>query len=302
MPFLSFIYDHDDVGNIQRITELEHTTEYQYDPTNQLTDVTPIVGDGDPEFFTYDPVGNRLTSNTSNFHFHDEANRLLEDETFLYDYDPKGNLISKEDKKTHDATTYTYDAENRLIQVDLPDATTATYRYDALGRRIEKDVDGTITRYVYDLEDILVEYDGKNIAIRAYTHGPGIDEPLSLRDIDAAESFFYHTDHLGSIRAMGDTAGLVVQEYRYTSFGTVNEQLDPAFIQPYSYTARELDAENRATRLQSQILCVRRGPISARGFPDRVLSRTADTESVSLCTQQSSESRGPSWAATPRPR
>ena len=240
-PFLSFAYDHDKVGNIQQITEREHTTVYECDPTNQLTDVTPIVGDG--EFFRYDAVGNRLTSNTSNFHFHDEANRLLEDETFLYGYDLKGNLISKEHKKTHDTSTYTYDPENRLVQVDLPDATIAKYRYDALGRRIERDVDGAITRHVYDGEDILVEYDGNDTAVRAYTHGPGIDEPLSLHDIKAAESFVYHVDHLGSIREMTDALANVSQRNRYSSFGTLTERLDKDFVQPFAFTSRELDPE-----------------------------------------------------------
>ena len=31
-----------------------------------------------------------------------------------------------------------------------------------LGRRIQKDVNGTITRYVYDNEDILFEYDANS--------------------------------------------------------------------------------------------------------------------------------------------
>ena len=59
------------------------------------------------------------------------------------------------------------------------------YRYDGLGRRIEKDVDGVISRYVYDAEDILLEYDGTNTLIARYAHGPGIDDPAMLeRDLD----------------------------------------------------------------------------------------------------------------------
>jgi RHS repeat-associated protein len=174
-------------------------------------------------------------------HVHDKANRLLEDETFLYQYDPRGNLISKEDKETNDTTIYTYDPENRLIRADLPDGTVATYRYDALGRRIEKDVDGAITKYVYDREDILVEYDEDDTPIRSYTHGPDIDEPLSLLDIDAAESFFFHSDRLRSIREITGEEMQVVQRFRFSAFGSINVELDPEFPQPFAFTGRERD-------------------------------------------------------------
>jgi len=58
---------------------------------------------------------------------------------------------------------YRFDAENQLIEIKENIATIAGYRYDGLGRRIEKDVGGTITRYVYDNEDIVLEYDGANV-------------------------------------------------------------------------------------------------------------------------------------------
>ena len=38
---------------------------------------------------------------------------------------------------------------------------------------------GQTTRYIYDGEDILLEYNGSNVLQARYTHGPGIDEPLS---------------------------------------------------------------------------------------------------------------------------
>ena len=60
---------------------------------------------------------------------------------------------------------YAHDAQDQLIRIDFPDATFATYAYDALGRRIAKDVDDgaggrEVTAYVYDGEDILMEFDG----------------------------------------------------------------------------------------------------------------------------------------------
>lgn len=103
------------------------------------------------------------------------------------------------------------------------------------------EVGATITRYIYDNEDILLELDGSNNIVARYTHGPGIDEPLILEK--SGQSFFYHADGLGSITEITDAFGVVKQSYTYSSFGKIESQLDPTFIQPYTFTAREFDPE-----------------------------------------------------------
>jgi len=151
-----------------------------------------------------------------------------------------------------------YDAENQLSRIDFPDTTVTTYVYDGLGRRIQKNVNGILTRYVYDNEDILQEYDGLNNLVAKYTHGPGIDEPLSLeRDLNqdgtftSDERFFTHPDGLGSLVALTNASGQVVERYRYDSFGTPtilnadNNTLScSAFGNPYLFTGREYDCES----------------------------------------------------------
>jgi len=96
-------------------------------------------------------------------------------------------------------------------------------------------------RYIYDNEDILLELDGSNNIVTRYTHGPGIDEPLVMEK--GSQSFFYHADGLGSITEITDSLGVVKQRYSYSSFGKIESQLDPNFIQPYTFTAREFDPE-----------------------------------------------------------
>ena len=135
------------------------------------------------ESFTYDALGNRLDSTQNGAAQFNAGNQLLDDAHFTYQYDANGNLTRKTAKADGEFTTYAYDAENHLIQVVLPTGTTVHYRYDALGRRIEKVVVNgttTVTQYVYDHEDILLERDGNHAIIARYTHGPGIDEPLLL--------------------------------------------------------------------------------------------------------------------------
>jgi len=141
-------------------------------------------------------------------------------------------------------TSYEYDAENKLVRV-VTAGKTVNYKYDGLGRRVEKEITDagvtTIKRYIYDNEDILLELDGSNNITARYTHGPGIDEPLIVEK--GGQSFFYHADGLGSITEITDTAGVVKQQYTYSSFGNIESQLDPNFIQPYTFTSREFDSE-----------------------------------------------------------
>jgi RHS repeat-associated protein len=152
--------------------------------------------------------------------------------------------------KTYWLILYTYDPEHQLTRIDFPDATWATYAYDALGRRIQKNVNGAKTRYVYDNEDILLEYDGTNTLQARHTHGPGIDEPWLLeRDLNSSgsfesnEVFTYHADALGSIVRMTGALGNEARSYRYDSFGQLTAETG-TLRNPYTYTGRERDQES----------------------------------------------------------
>jgi YD repeat-containing protein len=127
-------------------------------------------------------VGNRTTGGS----VVNAGNQLTADANFTYQYDDNGNLTRKTLLATGNFTQYTYDAENRLTKVEdflagnpTPTAT-STYKYDGLGRRIEKVTPSGTRRYIYDGEDILLEYDGTNTLLARYTHGPGIDEPIAV--------------------------------------------------------------------------------------------------------------------------
>jgi RHS repeat-associated protein len=57
------------------------------------------------------------------------------------------------------------------------------------------------------------------------------------------QTYYYHADGLGSIIAITDSLGRVVQRYDYNSFGQITYIQDPNFLQPYTYTSREYDEE-----------------------------------------------------------
>jgi RHS repeat-associated protein len=250
-PIASFNYTYDAVGNRTSLTDLDGVNDYVYDGLNRLVQAMHPQPSNPEESFTYDPVGNRLSSHLSTLSSLDAANRLLEDSNFIYTYDANGNLIEKRNKGTGDLTLYSYDPENQLITVEqftVAGGTTpvlvADYRYDALGRRIEKDVNGVITRYIYDNEDILLEVDGTGATQAITLHGPGIDEPLAVvRRTEAGfNRFIYHADGLGSISTLTNLNGDPVRTYTYDSFGRIVDETGTV-TDPYTYTGREFDPE-----------------------------------------------------------
>ena len=221
------------------------TASYTYDTLNRLIEAVSPLPTNPLETYNYDEVGNRLTSNQNGTSLFNVANQLLEDVSFTYQYDNNGNLTRKTSKTPGPFTSYEYDAENKLVRV-VSNGTVVNYKYDGLGRRVEKEInDGVttkVTRFIYDNEDILLELDGSNNITARYTHGPGTDEPLIMEK--GGDSFFYHADGLGSITEITDFAGSLKQQYTYSSFGKIESQLDPNFIQPYTFTSREFDSES----------------------------------------------------------
>lgn len=253
----SFNYTLDKAGN--RLTKATPyaATSYQYDAVYRLTQAlssspgysgtTTGKGGGIPnavqqqkEFFSYDPVGNRLASDKTTTYLYNQGNQLiLNGGSYLYD--KNGNLIQK--TTSTGITTYVWDYENRLIGVTTP-VIKAEYAYDPLGRRIQKKVTevGTTTtsNYFYDGQNIILEYDGSGSIANKYVHGPNIDEPLAITT--GKETYFYHADGLGSVVALTDQSGRIEQSYEYGSFGNLMDQKNK-IKQPFTYTGREWDKE-----------------------------------------------------------
>lgn len=234
-------YAYNSVGNRTSLTDRRGSQAFGYDTLDRLTSAShPLLGT--PQAFAYDPVGNRTTGGS----VVNAGNQLTADANYGYQYDDNGNLTRKTLLSTGNFTAYTYDAENRLTKVEEftagnpTPAFTSTYRYDGLGRRIEKVANGQTKRYVYDGEDILLEYDGSNVLQARYTHGPGIDEPIAVTK--GSSTFFYHQDGLGTVTDLTDSTGATAKSYSYDAYGTIVDQTGTV-EQPYTYTGRELDSE-----------------------------------------------------------
>lgn len=235
---LQFSYTYNRAGSRKSLADLNGSHVFGFDSLYRLTGTSHPSGQV-TESFTYDPVGNRTSSHLSNTYQHNAADRLTADVAYDYVYNANGNLIRKTERVGGKVTNYTYDSENQLTQIDFPDGTSASYRYDGLGRRIEKKIGAQGTQYVYDGQDILGEYMGGTLTA-LYTHGPGVDETLSVRRGGATA--FFQADGQGSVIRVVEAGGTKAA-YTYDSFGRITNQTGTA-AESYTFQGREFNRES----------------------------------------------------------
>ncbi|MEW6079368.1 MAG: right-handed parallel beta-helix repeat-containing protein [Thermodesulfobacteriota bacterium] len=233
---LNYNYTHDNMDNITAKTTEHGDYGYAYDALHRLTDVdNPEAVSLTDEAFTYDGVGNRLTSaDRDGAWAYNENNELLSLPSFneesgsgglqaaSYEYDANGNTV----KKTVDGVvfSYVYNTEDRLAQVwnGLPNSgtLTASYYYDPFGRRLWKDVGGAKTYFHYADEGLVAEIDASGTVVKAYGWQPGGTwgtDPLFMKS--GGSYYFYHNDHLGTPQKLTARSGEVVWSATYESFG-----------------------------------------------------------------------------------
>ena len=224
-------------------------TNYQYDLSGQLTSASVTGSPSNNESYLYDATGNR----TGTGKVVGVNNRLLSDERFDYTYDGQGNTLSKLERSTGKRQSFTYDHENRMIQTQTVSTSGAVlssvaYRYDALGRRIARtaDVDGsgpvapTTETFVFDGADVWLQADGNGSVTDRYMHGDGVDDPIARYGTGQGLAW-YLTDHLGSVRAIANASGAIVDEISYDSFGTIVLETNAAWGDRIKFTGREWD-------------------------------------------------------------
>jgi len=106
-----------------------------------------------------------------------------------------------------------------------------------------------------------------------YVYGIGIDEPLRMRrdlnkdgHFNKNEEFYYHENGIGSIYAITDINGAVVERYDYTTYGVtqvyepdgITERVVSLVDNPYTFHARRLDSETATVNSPSLLYFRRR--------------------------------------------
>ncbi|MCP4214098.1 MAG: hypothetical protein GY765_05540, partial [bacterium] len=100
-------------------------------------------------------------------------------------------------------------------------STTAEYKYDAMGRRIEKTVGSDTTKYFYSGNQVIEERDANDAVLKQFIYGNGIDELLmtAVYEEGVATPYYMHTNRIGSVTAVTDENGNVVERISYEAFG-----------------------------------------------------------------------------------
>ncbi|MDX1452223.1 MAG: type IV secretion protein Rhs, partial [Oleiphilaceae bacterium] len=155
-----------------------------------------------------------------------------------YTYDANGNTLTETLDST--ITTYTWDAKNKLKQVDKGGGT-STYDYNVDGIRIAQTVGSDLTQFVVDSHrdyaQVIAELDASDAILVHYTYG---DDLISQERAGATN--YYHYDGLGSTRALSDELGGFSDSYDYEAFGEVLNTTG-ATENSYLYTGEQFDSQ-----------------------------------------------------------
>ena len=219
---LNLRYAYDPAGNIlSRLDSLrpDRSETYGYDALHRLTEFRRGVANNSSVIpnpmkqvqYTLDALGNRTsvtTDGTTTTYAHNNTNAYTTVGNETMQYDGNGNMLSD------GRHTYQYNYRNRMIAVD--NGSTATYQYDALDRRIRKTTATDTIQYFYRGVQCIEER--KTTDTATYVYGSAIDDILSMRR--NGQDFYYLKNHLGSVLAITDGNGAIVETYDYDPYGT----------------------------------------------------------------------------------
>ena len=205
-------------------------THYTHDPVSRLASILHDLAatTSDAGFnFTYNPasqIATRVLSNdvyaftgltpASKAYAVNGLNQYTAVAGTTHTYDPNGSLTSD------GATTYAYDAENRLT--GATGAKTATLTYDPLGRLFQTDGTGGAgtRRLLYDGDELVAEYDSGGAMTKRYVHGAAVDDPfVEYTGATLASRAFLHGDHQGTIIAISNISGNASTINKYDEYG-----------------------------------------------------------------------------------
>jgi RHS repeat-associated protein len=224
---------YEDTGLYARIKPLgtgyggPDTFSYGYDKLYRLTSVTGLDGN---RTYAYDPAGNRSTKvlGGSTAYTYDRADRILTVGSTSITVNVNGNLTVK------GVDSFAYDQANRPTTATVA-GSTETYVYDGDGTRFTRQL-GTNSpiRYVSDINRTLpVTIDD---GTRKYVYALGL-----VFDVAGSSVDIYHTDRLGSVRALTNASGTVTAAYRSDEYGILAASSGSS-SQPFGFTGEPRDA------------------------------------------------------------
>lgn len=242
-------YFYNEVGNIASIQTDEYcVSDYIYDGYGRLIGETVYSSIGETSCSVaqvYDENGNKtarsvVENGTTECQFgtFSPGNRLVEwksttianvnciaTNTF-YSYADSGcttGSVSYFSDGTSRTVKYLWTDDYRLSEVCENGETMVRYKYDALGNLIAVSHGEKTFNILVDGGHPLADVSDEGITLRVYMRGTGIDNWLGFVDLATGQPipYFYVTDHLGSVLAVTDASGTVVERYEYDAWGNL---------------------------------------------------------------------------------
>jgi RHS repeat-associated protein len=239
--YLDLDYTYDNNSNITQIvngwrdtdTDWNSDTEsYSYDGLDRLTSASCT---GWSHSYSYDKVGNRTAKDSVTYTINsvNEVTALSDGTSFTYD--DNGNRTQK--TKGTDTWDYTYDYANRLTEVEENSTTIGEYVYDGSGKRLQATENSVTTTYIHSGWSVIYEENSTGSA--CYIYGPTGMLAKRTTISQQSDTYFYHTDHLGSTRLVTDDTKTIVSAVTYHPFGEVDVKEGS---EDFLFTGKEKDA------------------------------------------------------------
>jgi RHS repeat-associated protein len=141
--------------------------------------------------------------------------------------------------------TLTWDARNRISQMQVNTIPAYSYQYDPSGYRIQKNAGGTNNNYYLQGENLEAIYGNTGIVQAQYFRGSVIDEIVNGYQQDSTGkliNYTYHHDALESLLGQSGHDGSILATQSYSAFGGILSQTGSS-NNAQKYTGREIDSE-----------------------------------------------------------
>jgi len=122
--------------------------DFSHDSIGNLVKAT--YSNGEEIFRMADETGNLFKNKDKSDSSYGKSGRLLSSKEWIYYYDEEGNLSRKKHKQKGTEWQYRWYGNGMLASVIRPNRDEVSFKYDALGRRIEKTYAGQSTRWLWN--------------------------------------------------------------------------------------------------------------------------------------------------------
>ena len=220
-------FTYDGLGHRMALTRGNGTvTSYAYDSATRLQQLTQDLTGPAADLtigMSYSPA-DQTTSRTSSNDDYAWTNNQSSSQSYRANalnqytaigsvsptYDARGNLTN------FGSGAYGYSSENLLTSAPG----SVSLSYDPIGRLYQVS-SSAVTRFGYDGDQLIAEYDANNQLLHRYVYGPTADEPVVWYDGSGTTTRrWLHSDERGSIVAVSENSGALFAINRYDELGT----------------------------------------------------------------------------------